>query len=401
MVTEVIPQDVYVAQDFYVPGFRIIVRGKELRQIETDVISVSYTDKNNEIDSAEIKVNNWDPDGKGPGRGWWKYSDSNTLDPWQDVEVWMGYYRNGTDELRRMLVGELVRLTPAFTADGPATITVRALGILNRFRTSQITKDYFLRKDSWIFRDIVQTVADQTRQTIPNLDLVTDPEEINRNLANEDEVKHLTIKQEYAINFLFERSRKIGYELAVDVSQAAPGSGRRTVTLHYRPSKQVIRPTYVLVWGKSLVSFTPSFATANQVNEVIVRCWNRDLKQKFEGRATLKDLQSEGIIDASQDLNSREGPQANKTEIVTSEVVQSNAEATQLARSRLRVIAQQLVRATGRTIGVPDLRQGTKVQVKGLGRFDGFYVVEQTTHSIGDGGYTTEFTARMEKKGTS
>jgi hypothetical protein len=313
----------------------------------------------------------------------------------------MGYYRNGTDELRRMLVGELVRLTPAFTADGPATIAVRALGILNRFRTSQITKDYFQKKDSWIFRDIVGTVADQTRQTIPNLDLVTDDEEVNRNLANEDEVKHLTIKQEYAINFLFERSRKIGYELAVDVSQAAPGSGRRTVTLHYRPSKQVIRPTYVLVWGKSLVSFSPSFATANQVNEVIVRCWNRDLKQKFEGRATLKDLQSEGIIDASQDLNSREGPQANKTEIVTSEVVQSNAEATQLARSRLRVIAQQLVRATGRTIGVPDLRQGTKVLIKGLGRFDGFYVVEQTTHSIGDSGYTTEFTARMEKKGTS
>src|SRR5262249_2912528 len=112
----------------------------------------------------------------------------------------------------------------------------------------------------------------------------------------------------------------------------------------------------------------PALLPPTRSTRFIVRCWNRDLKQKFEGRATLKDLQSEGIIDASQDLNSREGPQANKTEIVTSEVVQSNAEATQLARSRLRVIAQQLVRATGRTVGVPDLRQGTKVQIKGLGR---------------------------------
>lgn len=148
MSDTVLPQDVFVGQDFYAPGLRVVVGGKELRQIETDVVSVSYTDKNNEIDSVELTVNNWDPDGLGPGRGWWKYSDANTLDPWQDVEIRMGYYRAGNDELRRMMVGELVRLTPSFTAGGPATLTVRGLGMLNRFRTSQISKDYFQKKDS-------------------------------------------------------------------------------------------------------------------------------------------------------------------------------------------------------------------------------------------------------------
>src|SRR5208282_2884950 len=135
-------------QDFYVPAFRVAVNGKELHNIERDVISLSYGDKKNDIDHAELTVRNWDPDKKGPP-GCWKYSDSDTLNPWQEIEIWMGYYQGGKDELRRMMVGELVRMTPSFVADSPATLSVRAMGILNRFRTSQISKDYSNKKDSF------------------------------------------------------------------------------------------------------------------------------------------------------------------------------------------------------------------------------------------------------------
>jgi phage protein D len=406
--TAILPQDIYPKQDFYVPGFRIIVKGKELRAVETDVVSLIYSDSKNEIDSTELTVNNWDPNGNGSGRGWWKYSDADTFNPWQDLELFMGYYHNGNDELRRMMVGEIVRMTPNFSANGPATLSVRALNVLNRFRNAQISKDYFQQKDSAIFRDIVGTVAQQVRQQFPNLDLVTDDAEITRNLAHENEIKHLTIKQEYAINFLFKRSRDIRYELSVDDVQQG---SRRVVTVHYRPASEVIRPTYILEWGVSLISFQPSLATANQASTVIVRYWNPNTKKKFEGRATLADLKAEGVIDPMADLNLEQGPQAQKTEVVTDMVVQSDAEATEAAKSRLRVIAQGLVTAKGRTIGLPDLRTGSKIQIgkpqldpntgqrirKGLGRYDGNYVVEQTTHTIGDGGYTTDFTARMEK----
>jgi phage protein D len=403
----VVPQDVYVGQDFYVPGFRIVVKGRELHTVETDVVSLTYTDSKNEIDSAELTVNNWDPNGNGPGLGWWKYSDTDIFNPWQDIELYMGYYRNGNDELRRMMVGEIVRMTPNFSAGGAATLSVRALNVLNRFRNAQISKDYFQKKDSEIFRDIVNTVAQQLRQQFPNLDLVTDGDEIERNLAQEKEIKHQTIKQEYAINFLFKRSREIRYELSVDDVQQG---SRRVVTVHYRPANEVMRPTYILEWGKSLISFQPSLATANQASKVIVRYWNPDTKKKFEGQAILADLKTEGVIDPMADLNLEQGPQAQKTEIVTDHVVQSDAEATEAAKSRLRVIAQGLVTAKGRTIGLPDLRTGSKIQIgkldpntgqripgKGLGRYDGNYVVEQTTHTIGDGGYSTDFTARMEK----
>src|SRR6266852_2006638 len=138
-----IEQDIYIGQDFYVPAFRVRVRGKELLQAEYDVLSVTYQDSDKEMDSFDLTVNNWDPDGKGPGLGWFKYSDTDVFDPWQDVELSMGYYRSGNDELQSMLVGEIVRMTPNFPESGASTMTVHCVNLLQRFRTVQITKDYF------------------------------------------------------------------------------------------------------------------------------------------------------------------------------------------------------------------------------------------------------------------
>jgi phage protein D len=398
MSDQVLDLDVHFRQDFYAPAFRVVVNGKELRQIESDVVSLNYSDKKNDIDVADLTVNNWNPDGKGPP-GCWKYSDGELLDPWQEIEIWMGYYQGGKDELRRMMVGELVRMTPNFAADSPATLSVRALGVLNRFRNGQISKDYHQKKDSFIFQDIVNTVAKQMRQTVPDLTLATDDAEIARTLAKETEKRSLTIKQQYAINYLLKRCGEINYEMSVDVSQGQLGSPR-TVTVHYRPASMVNRAIYNLEWGKTLISFQPSLATANQVGEVIVRFWNPQLKRKFEGRATLSDLQNEGVIDPGADLNIKQGPFSKKLkpEIITDQVVQSDAEALEAAKSHLRNIAQSIVIGKGRTIGLPDLRTGAVVRIKGLGqRFDGDYVVEGTTHRIDDSGYTTEFTGRMQK----
>jgi len=57
------------------------------------------------------------------------------------------------------------------------------------------------------------------------------------------------------------------------------------------------------------------------------------------------------------------------------------------------------VTATGSCIGLPDLRAGQHVRIKGVGaRFSGLYFVTETTHTINDQGYTTKFTACREKK---
>jgi len=390
----IIEQDIYVGQDFYVPAFRVRVRGQELLQAEYDVLNVTYTDSDKEMDSFDLTINNWDPDGNGPGQGWFKYSDSNLFDPWQEIQLDMGYYNSGSDEMETMMVGEIVRMTPNFPESGPSTLTVHCVNLLQRFRTQQITKDYIQKQDSWIARDLVQSIAKDIRQTVPSLDLKVNDQEISQNLGTEKPIAHLNVHQQYAVNFLYARSREIGYDIWLE--EDASGS-RREVTFHYAPSKYTLKPTYILEWGKSLISFQPSFGTANQPDTVIVRYWNPQTKQKFEGTATRADLAQDGVIDPTADFKVQQGPLSKKTDLVTTLVVQSDDEAQTAAKRRLKILAQGLIECKGKTVGLPDLRSGNKIRINGLGRYNGLYHITSTTHSMGDGGYTTDFSARMEK----
>jgi uncharacterized protein len=387
--------DPYVDQDFYVPSFKVLVQDQELRQVVNDVISVSYTDSISEIDSFEMTVNNWDS-GTGPGPGRFKYSDGDTFLPWQDVELWMGYYRKGKDERRRMLVGEIVTMTPNFPASGSSTLSIRGLNLLHRFRIEQKTATFINKKDSEIARSLVEEIAGKLASAVPRLKLQVDAAEIERNLKKEKPIPTLEMK-EYPINFLLERAKKIGYEISLE--EQATGK-QRTVTFHYRPPNYVDRPTYRLDWGKMLVGFQPSFQTANQADAVIVRAWDPTTKKKIEAKVTRADLLAEGVLNPEDELKTKKTPLTRRTELVTSHTIQTQEEAELEARKRLRQIAQGIVEGKGKTVGLPDLRAGCKVEIGGLGRFAGTYVVTGTTHTIGDGGYTTDFSARMEQKKT-
>src|ERR1051325_6603454 len=153
-----LPVNIYEGQDFYVPAYRVLINAKK-PNVESDVISVSYTDSLTNVDSFELVVNNWDPEGTNASSGTvggFKYSDTDTFNPWQQVELWMGYYRNGQDELKRMLTGEISTMSPNFPAGSGSTLTVRALNLLHRFRTKQESKAFFERKDTEIAQELVQ-----------------------------------------------------------------------------------------------------------------------------------------------------------------------------------------------------------------------------------------------------
>jgi uncharacterized protein len=391
----VMPREVYPGQDFYVPSFKVLIRGQDQPQIIDDVISVSYTDTLKEIDSFDLTVNNWDPKRGGGARGTFKYSSAHTFDPFQDVELFLGYYHNGNDERRRMLLGEITTLTPTFPSSGPSTLTVRALNLLHRFRTRQQTKVFSQKKDSEIAQQIVDDIATDLRQRVPGLTLQLDPAEKSANLRQEDPIGYLVMNSEYPINFLFARARLIGYELSVE--EASQGS-QRTATFHFRRPTQVTSNTYTLEWGKTLISFSPTLQTARQVSEVVIRGWDPSGKTAIEEHATRADLPPSEIVRPS-DLNITESSLAQKLEIVADHAVQNRQEAKRIAIRTLRQLAQGLVEGRGKTVGLPDLRAGSKVQILGLGNpYEGIYLVTGTTHTIGDGGYTTDFTARMEQR---
>ena len=259
-----IAQDIFKDQDFYVPAFLVRVENRPLHlDVLDDVVSVTYSDSLKEIDSFEMTVNNWDAEKLA-----FKYSDTATFNPWKDTELRLGYYRNGSDDRRQMMVGEITTLTPNFPASGAPTLTVRALNIFHRFRTQQKTLPFFGKKDSEVAQLLVDDIAAELRKKSSQLILKLD---IGDNLNREQPIDYLLIDNQFPIVFLMQRARDLGYELSL----LPPAQGQqREVRFRYGPSEAVKRKTYVLEWGKSLISFQPTLQTANQAAEVTVRGWD-------------------------------------------------------------------------------------------------------------------------------
>jgi len=416
------PQSLLSQDDFYVPAYRVLLKGKDQPQLVQDILSVTFHDSLTDVDSVDLVVNNWDPGEPVPGQevqGKFRYHNTHVFDPWQDIEVWMGYYRGrGRSDLKQMLVGEISSMSPNFPASGSSTLTVRALSFLHQFRTQQKTLQFRATPssphgltDSEIAKNIVDVIAADTQKKLQKIKIQMLQSEVdaNKKLNNEAPHEYLEMHNQYPIIFLLQRSRDIGYNIYTnDVTDKT--TGIRTVTFHYQSIASIERPTYVLVWGRSLISFQPTLQTARQVNSVTVNGWNVQTKKPISETVTRADLvkKNEKII-APEDLGVVENQLAQKREIVVDRGFKNPKEAKQVAEKMLLQLAQEMVEAKGKTIGLPELRSGSKVRIcmnpldvdpsrPPQDRFSGLYQVTETTHTISESGYTTDFTCRMEQK---
>jgi phage protein D len=153
-----------------------------------------------------------------------------------------------------------------------------------------------------------------------------------------------------------------------------------------------------LKYGSSLIDFQPDLSVANQVGQVTVNGWDAVRKQPIQATARRKELTTNknvGGADGKSDLNSAF---SERTEIIATRPINSQEEANILARETLEQIAKHMMKGSGSTVGVPDLRAGSVIILEGLGtRFSGRYFVTSTTHKIDDSGYTTRFECRREE----
>jgi Bacteriophage probable baseplate hub protein len=369
-------QPIYIGQDFYVPGFEMRLHGANVpRDVIRDVMQVSFKDSLTDVDSFDITINNWDAESRT-----FKYSDDYLFDPGSEIELWMGYHDSS---LSLMITGEIVELRPSFPSAGQPTLVIHGLDLLHQLRKEQQSKAWVAKTDTEIARQIASDLGIALAPQSPDV------------LALEPRYDYLIQDNAYDIIFLLDRARRIGYDLRV--LEAGTDGSVQDRQLYFAPSTSVQRPTYELVWGKSLVEFQPSLSTANQVGSVVVRGWDAVNKQKFEHTATLDDLKTRGL-----------GPQgrnqtlyrsfSDRKEVVATKIVASQAEAEQLALQTLQLIAKGLVTGTASVVGLPDLRTGNVVMISGIGtRFDGRYFVTDSTHTISDAGYVTQFGFRREE----
>jgi uncharacterized protein len=364
---------IYGGRDFYVPHFEVKVGDAPLhRDVIHDITTVSYKDSVTEIDSFEITINNWDADTRD-----FKYSDGGIFDPGKKVELWMGYY--GQDRLRLMLTGEITSLRPTFPSGGQPTLGVSGLNVLHRLRKKQESHSYVNKTDSQIAQEIGQRLGVQM--------------DVGQQQENPNEFLMQT--NQFDILFLMERAHRMGYDLFVK-EDGANGQSRPS-HVYFGPSEGVLRTVYRLKYGVSLIEFTPTLTTANQVSTVTVKAWDAVHKKLIEGKATRNQLSTKGVGKAGgQDTIDKAFDE--REEIIAKTPVNSKAEADALAKQTLENIAKDMIKGSAATVGLPDLRSGSVIFLEGLGqRFSGRYFVTGTTHTIGDSGYTTHFDCRREE----
>ncbi len=396
------PQPIYRGQDFYVPAFEVKVGGNDLPfETRRDVIKVSFTDSIDQFDTFDITFNNWDDEELE-----FKYTGSRThperdelLDPGQEIELWMGYFKPPTDNqtgqqssanaLKLMLTGIITQMTPNFPANGQPTVKIVGRSALIKMITRQETQPYPAGlRDS----DIARKVGQRGNLTLGDAQIKL---RINEEARNQQEEPHEDIvvqHNEFDILFLLRLARRNGYDLVLRKEEQ---NGETTQHLYFGPPERQL--TYLLEWGKSLIQFQPTLTIARQVNQVTVRGWNPRSGRPIEATVSRSDLPNRPLRDLDRLYRIEQGFQ-ERHEIIVDRPFRNRREARQFALDRLQRLSQDMVTARGSTVGIADLRAGRKIEVQGLGRtFDGEYFLKSTTHTIGASGYTTEFEARLEE----
>lgn len=380
--------------DFYVPAFAVKLRGRELEDdVVNDILQVSYRDNIKEIDSFEITINNWDADKRD-----FKYIDQDLFDPGKELELSMGYH--GQD-LQLMITGQITSLRPSFPSAGQPTLAISGLNLIHKFRRQEETWAYTDKKDSQIARE----VGDRLKIKV-NTDDAAEAAETKYDYVFQD--------NQYDIVFLMERARRVGYDLWV--SEKTEG-GKTVSELNFGPSNNIKAATHQLSFAKyrispgqsgpnrkaaiaklfPLIDFKPELSTAQQVSEVTVKGWNPKTKKPISQTAKRDEIKTKGVGSKGGQADIEKSFSERK-EIITDKPVSTDAEAKKLALASLDMIAKEMVKGNGATIGIPDLRAGGVVEMDGMGdRFSGRYFLTATTHAIGDGGYTTNFECRREE----
>lgn len=368
------PVSIGNGSDFYVPHFEVIVGDRALNgSVCRDVMQVTYKDSTEDVDGFELTVNNWDAD-----RRRFKYHDRRLFDPGQKVEVQMGYLSAAGGGLRTMTRGVVTDLRVSFPAGGSPTLVVAGLNVLHELKKEQKSDQY---------RD--QTVSQIADKVCHRLGVKFKP---TAAAAGKVETKHASVLQdnEYDIVFLARLARRAGYELVADEEPDRAG-GKAVTVLKFGPPVPADRPAYKLHYGRTLTEFSPRLSFAHQVSEVVVRGWNPATGEAIEVSekgGTLKGKLAPGS----------KNPAEGRKEVISDRPVRDQAAARELARAALARVHDEAVTGSGSVVGLPDLRAGSQLALGGLGRrFNGRYFVTATTHTLGSGGYVTQFECRLEE----
>jgi phage protein D len=362
--------------EYYAPEFELVIENQKLDQsTRGDVLEIKVVLEMRGIATADLTINNWDDRAFG-----FKHSDGQTFDIGNRVHIRLGY----GSRLLSMMRGRIMAISPRFPEAGPPTMQVHVAGAMVRMRDAKQPDGKEKRYAQVFDWEIAERIAERN-----NL----------KSKVTKKGPRHKLVvqKNQSDLSFLKERAERIDFEAFVHTD---PESGDETLHFVERTDGRSAEPikVYKLVWGESLIEFSPVLSLTRQVSKVTVRAWDPDAKQPITGTATHKDLpQGPAGAKSGPELATEKVIGRTKEEVVVAKHVLTQEEADELAKALLAKRSYKFLEASGRVIGLPDLRPGDNLDLVGLGtRFSGTYYVRKVEHTLGNAGYTTHFDVQRQ-----
>jgi phage protein D len=381
-------------ESFYAPDFRVWIDGTELDPISNGhVLAITVAmQQQDHLTTVDLTLNNYDDTtfdlrwsvfkpnvpGAKPNP-----SDFTPFRLGARVEVWLGY----VGHLVAMLDGTLTGISADFS-DGAPTLTLHVMDPLQALKDSHAPPGEVTYKDKKDWQ-IAGMVAERHHLQFEHDD--DGPEHklvVQRNLDD--------------LAFLNERAARVDSKV---FWRTDPVTGKSVLRFGKPTDGREGKPirTWVLTWGSllntkseppgsapppSLIAFTPTVSSAEQVGSVTVNGWDFAAKKAI---AVTVDGETSPALGPRGAVT---GPKAakGKHSVVVDAPVTSPEEAKHLAESLLFERAYRFLTASGKTIGLPDLRPGDNVEIHGVGpTFGGTWHVEKATHTLNASGLLTGF----------
>lgn len=359
---------------FYAPFADVVVDGKSLLRHCLEVTSVSVDDNLTGMNQFTFVINNaFDLTNREfislhPPQTDQAISNGR-LDEFfsfgKKVEIHIGYL----DNLEKMLTGVITSVRTSFPAGQTPQLTVTGHDKSYKMsRDKQSRPAWNDKTDS----EIVQEIAGDY-----DLQAVVDDSEVTHPRVEQD--------QETDRRFIERLAKRNCFEFYIRDDQ-----------LFFRRPSNHKAGLIELEWGVSLLSFSPELNLAEQVSDVEVHGWNVDTKSPIVGKAKIGD---ELGRETNPGGGRRSGGEFVKsafqgapTTYRVRQPVYSQQEADRLAKSIMKKRSEGLIKASGESIGLPEIRADMNIKLNGLGeRFSTTYYVEKATHKVDSSGYKTTF----------
>jgi phage protein D len=372
---EIIPGD-----EVYAPQIQVIVDGKDLTgKVNGDIIELHVTLEEGQLGGFTLSLTNHFevPDAGDPNdvNRKFRHSDDEELALFKRVTISMGY----AGQVSKLLIAEITSIQATFPSDGAPTLTITGTDYMNRLRQSvpgdDRSKNYHHLAD-W---QIAQQIAERH-------DLAFSSDSTRKGET------HALVAQgtDDDLKFLHRLAKRNDFECLIVIENDQPALLFRK-PLDKRDGDAVTQ--LKLVYGQSLISFTPRLAVTEQLTKLTVRSWNSRKKDKFRYAATKDDLPKTGDDDgvSGPELVERYLPHGKEQRVVNIPV-QSQEEAKQRALENFNESAYKFLTGSGQAIGDTRIRPQVSLELDGLGcRYKGVYYVTKTEHVYGASGYSTSF----------